>query len=103
MIYPRNFEHTIGFSTVRAEIAAHCISDMGKMCCEQMSFMTDYDLIHTRLTEVNEFLSLVTRGVDFPLNYYFDLRQELKVVEAPGTYATAPTLFRSVSLSFAIL
>lgn len=93
MIYPRNFEHTIGFSTVRAEIAAHCISDMGKMCCEQMSFMTDYDLIHTRLTEVNEFLSLVTRGVDFPLSYYFDLRQELKVVEAPGTYATAPTLF----------
>ncbi len=105
MIYPENFENTIGFTTIRHEIAQRCLSPMGCKCCEEMAFETHFQLIRDRLQQVSEFQSIIASGREFPLSYYFDLRQELKQAQAPGTFMPVTAMFnlrRSLSTVGAI-
>lgn len=93
MIYPANFEQKIGFTTVRSKIASHCISTLGLACCERMQFSTQYEIVKMLLEQTDEFLSILKDGIDFPLNFVFDLRSSLKAIMAPGTFLSAENLF----------
>lgn len=89
MIYPDNFENTIGFSTVRSEVSRRCVSAMGKACCEAMRFVSDYDTLLPLLLEVDEFVKIEQSRADFPLSQYHDLRTELKRLQSPGSFIPA--------------
>lgn len=93
MIYPRNFESKIGFTTVRKEITSRCISTLGQVCCEHMQFSTRYDEVVLWLNQTNEFLAILQSKRDFPLNYFFDMRVTLKAIAVPGTHLSEHNLF----------
>lgn len=93
MIYPANFEQKIGFTTVRSKVASHCISTLGLACCERMQFNTQFDTVKMLLEQTDEFLSILKSGIDFPLNFVFDMRSSLKAITTPGTFLSAENLF----------
>ncbi len=93
MIYPSNFEAKIGFSTVRKEISARCISTLGQSCCEQMSFSTRHDQVTLWLNQTNEFLAILQSKREFPLSYFFDMRATLKTIAVPGSHLSEKNFF----------
>lgn len=93
MIYPKSFENRIGFDKIREELASLCISPIGISHCQKMAFSSNLDTIRLQLTQVNEFLSLIKDGVDFPLNHVFDLRFCLSSIATPGTSLSLDNLF----------
>ena len=93
MIYPGNFESKIGFTTVRKEINARCVSALGQHCCEQMRFSTRIDEVLLWLNQTNEFLGILQSKREFPLNYFFDMRATLKTIAVPGSHLSEQSLF----------
>lgn len=93
MIYPANFESKIGFTSVRKEINARCISTLGQHCCELMRFSTRLDEVRLWLNQTNEFLSILQSKREFPLNYFFDMRATIKAIGVPGSHLSAESLF----------
>lgn len=93
MIYPKNFEDKVDFTTIRGILKGHCLSTLGSKCCDDMAFSSNYDVVRTSLEQTNEFLSIITSGVDFPLNYYFDMTKALAAVRVVGSYMSEQDLF----------
>ena len=93
MIYPKSFECRIGFDKIRADIAELCISPIGASHCQKMAFSANLTTIREQLEQVNEFLSIIKEGSNFPLNHVFDLRTCLKSISTPGTSISIDNLF----------
>ena len=93
MIYPKSFESRIGFDKIRADIAELCISPIGASHCQKMAFSANLTTIREQLEQVNEFLSIIKEGSNFPLNHVFDLRTCLKSISTPGTSISIDNLF----------
>ena len=93
MIYPKNFEQKIGFDSVRKLIENKCISTLGVGHCDAMKFSKDYGYVKGLLNQTNEFLAIIKNGVEFPLNYYFDLIPTLNNIRAEGTYISNSELY----------
>ena len=94
MIYPKNFEAKIGFDTIRRVLEKQCMSPLGVAHCKDMSFYTDYDFVFRKLSETNEFLSIITTQVEFPLNDFHDVTPALNSIRAHGSYMPAEELYR---------
>ncbi len=93
MIYPSNFESKIGFTTIRKEITARCISTLGQDCCERMRFSTNLQEVTLWLNQTNEFLGILQSKREFPLNFFFDMRAALKAIAVPGSHLSEESLF----------
>ena len=93
MIYPSNFESKIGFTTIRKEITARCISTLGQDCCEKMRFSTNLQEVTLWLNQTNEFLGILQSKREFPLNFFFDMRAALKAIAVPGSHLSEESLF----------
>ena len=77
MIYPNTFEKKIGFSEIRNLLKEHCISQLGKEQVDSMTFSYDAEVIGQRLQQVREFRRMQQEAEDFPLQYFFDMRQQV--------------------------
>lgn len=93
MIYPSNFESKIGFTTIRKEITARCISTLGQDCCEKMRFSTNLQDVTLWLNQTNEFLGILQSKREFPLNFFFDMRSTLRAIAVPGSHLSEENLF----------
>ena len=93
MIYPKDFENKIGFKSVKNRLTELCISDMGKEFVEKMRFCPDIEKIKTRLSQIEDFLSLLQNGVPFPVRDYNDLRSDFKRLSIEGTVISVESLF----------
>lgn len=93
MIYPKKFEHIIGFSTIREEISKRCMGTLGQHYCGLMHFSTSLSEVSRWLGETNEFLSVLQSRREFPLNYFFDMRKPLRAISAPGSHMSEQELF----------
>ncbi|MBR1621390.1 MAG: endonuclease MutS2, partial [Prevotella sp.] len=87
MIYPNNFELKIGFNEIRQLLYEHCLSILGKDAVEKISISTDINQINTWLRQTKEFRLLMETAEDFPLRYFFDLREVLNRLRLEGTHA----------------
>lgn len=87
MIYPNNFELKIGFNEIRQLLCEHCLSILGKDAVEKISISTDINQINTWLRQTKEFRLLMETAEDFPLRYFFDLREVLNRLRLEGTHA----------------
>lgn len=94
MIFPKNFETKIGFDAIRNEIAKRCISPLGMTWCGEMQFSTNYEEVTRKLHETDEFVSILQSQREFPLNYFFDMREVLKSIALPGSYISTEHLFQ---------
>lgn len=93
MIYPKDFENKIGFRSIKNRLIELCISEMGKEFVEKMRFCPDIDKIKTRLSQIEDFLSLMQNGIPFPVRDYNDLRKDFKHLSIEGTVISLESMF----------
>lgn len=93
MIYPDNFEKKIGFAEVREKLRACCMSTLGQNLVDDMKFTSNAQDINTRMTEIREMRRLLEEQQDFPLEYFFDMRQGLARLRLEGTHMETEELY----------
>lgn len=93
MIYPQNFEEKIEFNLIREQLKEKCLSALGVERVDEMSFLTDFESIITRLKETEEFVHILQEEDTFPNDYFFDVRSSLKRITVEGMYMTEQELF----------
>ena len=86
MIYPNNYEQKIGFSEIRTLLKQRCLSSLGKEKVDNIAFSTDADAIKEWLEQVREFRELQETADDFPMQYFFDVRESIKRIRLEGTH-----------------
>ena len=86
MIYPNNFEHKLGFDEIRRLLKERCMSTLGKEKVDEIAFSTDADVINEWLAQVREFRRLQEEKDDFPMQYFFDVRQAIMRIRLENTH-----------------
>ena len=86
MIYPNNFEHKLGFDEIRRLLKGHCLSTLGKEKVDEITFSTDAAQVNEWLTQVREFRRLQEEKDDFPMQYFFDVREAVSRIRLEGTH-----------------
>ena len=86
VIYPNNFERKLGFDEIRRLLKEQCLSTLGKEKVDEMTFSTDHQQINEWLTQVREFRRLKEEKDDFPMQYFFDVREAVTRIRMEGTH-----------------
>ena len=86
MIYPNNFGHKLGFSEIRKLLKERCLSTLGKEKVDEIAFSTDCREINEWLTQVREFRRLQEEKDDFPMQYFFDVREAITRIRLENTH-----------------
>lgn len=93
MIYPDNYEHKIGFDDIRTLLHERCLSTLGREKVDQLTFSADADEVNEWLSQVREFRRLTELADDFPLQYFFDVRESVTRIRLPGTHFEEQEVF----------
>ncbi len=93
MIYPDNFENKIGFTDIRTMLREACMSTLGEEKVDDMQMMDDATEIKEKLDRVRELQTLLTEQEDFPLSYFFDMRQSVSRLRLEHTHLEETELF----------
>lgn len=93
MIYPQNFEQKTGFDKVRRLISEKCLSPLGEERVAEMDFSASYQTITERLEQTDEFVRILHGDVEFPAQYFFDVRYSMKRIRPEGTWLDEKELF----------
>lgn len=93
MIYPKTFENKIGFDEIRALLRERCLSTLGKEKINNITVSSDADTINEWLQQVREFRRLQEEADDFPMQYFFDVRESVARLRLEGTHLDESELF----------
>ncbi len=93
MIYPANFETKIGFAKVRSLLRDACMSPLGQEKVDDMQAMDNANEIREKMARVSEFRLLLEEHDDFPLSYFFDVRQSVSRLRLANTHLDEQELF----------
>ena len=86
VIYPNNFEHKLGFDEIRRLLKERCLSTLGKEEVDEIAFSTNADAINEQLAQVREFRRLKEEKDDFPMQYFFDVRESIMRIRLENTH-----------------
>ena len=86
VIYPNNFEHKLGFDEIRRLLKERCLSTLGKEKVDEIAFSIDAVQVNEWLTQVREFRRLQAEKDDFPMQYFFDVREAVSRIRLEGTH-----------------
>jgi DNA mismatch repair protein MutS2 len=93
MIYPKNFEAKIGFDEIRTMLKTQCLSTLGKEKVDDITFSDDAEVINEWLQQTREFRRLQEEAENFPLNYFFDVRESITRIRLENTHLEEDELF----------
>lgn len=93
MIYPSNFENKIQFSEIRSLLKGYCLCQLGKDKVDEMAFSGEVAVINTMLRQTREFRRLQEESDDFPLQFFFDMRESVKRIRLEGTHLEENEIF----------
>lgn len=93
MIYPNNFEQKIGFDEIRSLLKSKCLSTLGKEMVDEMSFSADVDTVNEWLQQVKEFRRMLEETDNFPMQYFFDVRESVTRLRLEGTHMEEGEVF----------
>ena len=93
MIYPSNFENKIQFSEIRSLLKGYCLCQLGKDKVDEIAFSGDVAVINTMLRQTREFRRLQEESDDFPLQFFFDMRESVKRIRLEGTHLEENEIF----------
>ena len=93
MIYPSNFENKIQLSEIRSLLKGYCLCQLGKDKVDEMAFSGDVAVINTMLRQTREFRRLQEESDDFPLQFFFDMRESVKRIRLEGTHLEENEIF----------
>ncbi|MFV0483420.1 MAG: endonuclease MutS2 [Bacteroidales bacterium] len=94
MIYPQNFECKLGFSQIRIQLKTYCSGTLGEELVDKMRMSTNIKFVRTALNQSSEFCSIISDGVDFPTQNYFDLRTALSALKVEGSFIDTDSLLK---------
>ena len=86
MIYPNNFEQKIGFDEIRSLLRERCLSTLGKEKVDEIAFSTELDVVNEWLAQIREFRRLQEEADDFPMQYFFDVRESIRRIRLENTH-----------------
>ena len=93
MIYPNNYEHKIGFEEIRSLLRGHCLSSLGREKVDEVHFSDSAEEVNEWLEQICEFRRLQETTDDFPLQYFFDVREAVARIRMAGTHFEEQELF----------
>lgn len=93
MIYPKTFESKLGFDEVRTLLRERCLSTFGKDMVDAVAVSGDAAQVNEWLAQVREFRRLQEEADDFPLRYFFDVREAVARLRLEGTHLDEAELF----------
>ncbi|WP_460502324.1 endonuclease MutS2, partial [Hymenobacter agri] len=93
MLLPQHFEQKIGFSTLREQLEANCLSALGRHYVARMAFQPKHEPLLKLLQQADEFAYLLRSGADFPAAHYHDAQAHLKRAALPGAYLDVAAFF----------
>lgn len=93
MIYPDNFENKIGFNEIRKMLRERCLSPLGKELVDKMAFSSDAEQVNEWLMQVREFRRLMEEVEDFPLQYFYDVRESILRIRVENSHLEEDELF----------
>ncbi len=93
MIYPNNYEHKIGFDEVRSLLREQCLSSLGREKVDELTFSSHIDEVTEWLEQVREFRRLQEKTDEFPLDYFFDVREAVARIRMTGTHMEEKDVF----------
>ena len=86
MIYPNNYEHKIGFDEIRTLLRERCLSSLGREKVDEIAFSADASEINEWQEQIREFRRLTEVADDFPLEYFFDVRESVARIRLANTH-----------------
>ena len=86
VIYPNNFERKLGFDEIRKLLKARCQSTLGQEKVDEMTFSTDAAEVNEWLAQVREFRRMREEHDDFPMQYFFDVRESIARIRLENTH-----------------
>ena len=86
VIYPNNFEHKLGFDEIRRLLKERCLSTLGKEKVDEIAFSTDCREINEWMNQVREFRRLKEEKDDFPMQFFFDVREAVTRIRMENTH-----------------
>ncbi len=86
MIYPQNLEEKIGFNKVRNAIKERCLSALGKLWVDELTFLTEHAKIAEELAATAEYMHIENSDESFPLGSFSDVQQPVSRLKAGGTW-----------------
>ena len=93
MIYPENFENKIGFDEIRTLLKNRCLSVLGKELVDKVAALSKAEEINELLEQTREFRRIMEESDDFPLQFFFDLRESIARIRIEGTHLEESELF----------
>jgi DNA mismatch repair protein MutS2 len=93
MIFPQNFEEKIGFDKIRNHLKNNCLSTLGKDKVDSMKFMVSFNEVKTSLSLADEFKSIINSDENFPIQYFFDVREVLNRIKIEGAFIETENIF----------
>jgi DNA mismatch repair protein MutS2 len=93
LLLPQHFEQKIGFSTLRTQLEANCLSALGRQYVARMEFQAKHEPLLKLLQQTDEFAFLLRSGADFPASHFHDTRAQLKRAALPGAYLDVAAFF----------
>ncbi len=93
MIYPTDFEQKIEFDIIKNQLKKYCLSNMGLEKVENISLITDIELLKNQLSKTDEFKTLLIKYDEFPTDNYIDARDIINKTQITGAVIEAHELF----------
>ena len=93
MIYPNNYEQKIGFDEIRTLLKERCLSSLGREMVDAIAFSTDAGEVNEWLEQVREFRRLKDTADDFPMQYFFDVRESVARIRLANTHLEENEVF----------
>lgn len=92
-IYPYSLEIKIGFDKIKDQLQSNCISNLGREYVDEISFKTNSNVICRLTGETAEFVLILNEFDDFPVSFYFDVRNALEKARVDGTFLEVHEMF----------
>ena len=93
MTYPQNFETKIGFDNIRKLLKEKCLSTLGKSMVDSMTVSSKHATIGEWLEQTHEFRRIQEESDDFPLQYFFDVRDAIRRIRLENTHLEEDEIF----------
>ncbi|MBK8679147.1 MAG: endonuclease MutS2 [Sphingobacteriales bacterium] len=94
-LYPKELYQKLEFDKILSLLSGKCLSPLGKAEVEKIQILTDTNEIQKRLLQTNELKQLLfNEEQPFPIEYYFDLNEELKLIQIENAVLNEQQAFR---------
>lgn len=93
-IYPKDFEHKLGFDDIRTALSKLCAFDHSRRLVEDMSCSNDFNTVSTALRRTSEMKFLLDESIEIPRPALFDIAPALNNIKVDGSYLNTESLMR---------